>query len=404
MSFSLARLPGESEMKYIYRLGSAKNDGLIDMTWEDLAEIMNRELRDDPSEYYSESAYRKKYALMRQTREEFADSVETVNADELIELRRELEKEKVKVRNERNEYRRLIREEARKESYVEQFTNAIVSAARQTAYEATNVEDNKGGEYDKCDLLIPLFDLHSGIEVDNHWNKYNTDILKNRLDYYLGRIIEIQKRHNAENAYIVCSELLSGIIHPTLRIENNQDLIDQFLTVTAYISRFLIELNNVFQDVYVYVAPGNHSRINPKKDQDIAHENMDNLVIPFLSAKLQNYSRIHCESNVFDQGIAMFAVRGMNVLSVHGDKDSMDNVVEHMRQLFRVGPDLILTGHRHTNALVTKNNIKIVQSGCMSGSDSFSIDHRLYNYPEQMVCVISDKYNLDCMYDVKFKD
>ena len=40
MSFSISRLPGESEMKYIYRLGNAKADGILDMTWAEIAKAM----------------------------------------------------------------------------------------------------------------------------------------------------------------------------------------------------------------------------------------------------------------------------------------------------------------------------------------------------------------------------
>lgn len=401
MSSSTARLPGESEMRYIYRLGQAKNDGLLDLTWTELADIFNKELRDDPSEYYSESAYRKKFALMKQTREEFSDDTVDASAEELIELRRELEKEKVKVRDERNEYRRLLREEARKENYIERFTNAIVEAGSTVSWLVFDTDEVKRENSD-CDLLIPLFDIHAGIQIDNYWNEYNGDVLRERLDHYCNRIIEIAERHNARDAFVICSELLSGCIHPLLRIENNQDLVDQFLMVTDYIGQFLITLSLHFEHIQVYVAPGNHSRMTPKKDENIEHENFDNLVIPFLQAKLQNYKNITCYTNDVEQGIAMFNVRNTHVCAVHGDKDSLNGVADNMRRMFKFSPDVILTGHRHTNALNTDYDVKIVQSGCFSGSDQYCVDKRLKNKPEQALCVISETEGLDCIYDIKF--
>ena len=401
MSSSTARLPGESELKYIARLGTLKDQGILDMTWTEISEILNRELRDDPSEYYSESAYRKKYALMKQVKEEFEDISYNNSAEELVELRRELEKEKVKLRDERNEYRRLLREEARKESYIEQFTNAIVEAGAKTALEYFGKSDFFTDNCN-CDLLIPLYDLHSGIEVKNFWNEYNTDILNKRLNHYLNRIIEIAKRHGARDAYVVCSELLSGLIHPILRIENNQDLIDQFLTVTDYVCEFLAVLSQYFECVNVYVAPGNHSRITPKKDESLAHENMDNLLIPFLQAKLQNYKNVICHKNDIEQSVAIFPVRNMNVFAIHGDKDSFSVAADNMRRMFGIKPNIILTGHRHTNALMTDYDTKVVQSGCLSGSDQYCIEKRLNNRPEQAVCVISETEGLDCIYDIKF--
>lgn len=257
-------------------------------------------------------------------------------------------------------------------------------------------------ENSDCDLLIPLFDIHAGIQIDNYWNVYNGDVLAERLAHYLNRIVEIAVRHNAKDAFVVMSELLSGLIHPLLRLENNQDLVDQFLMVTDYIGQFLMELSAHFENVQVYVAPGNHSRMTPKKDENIEHENFDNLVIPFLQAKLQNYKNITCYTNNVEQGIAMFNVRDTRVCAVHGDKDSLNSVADNMRRMFKFLPDVILTGHRHTNALKTDYDVKIVQSGCLSGSDQYCVDKRLKNRPEQALCVISETEGLDCIYDIKF--
>ena len=93
-SINLTKGPDESALGYINRLGGYKDAGLIDMTWEELAEIFNRNLRQEDAGY-NESTYRKKYALLKQFREESEFGVNNnCDADELKELRRELEKEK----------------------------------------------------------------------------------------------------------------------------------------------------------------------------------------------------------------------------------------------------------------------------------------------------------------------
>lgn len=399
---NLNRNVGESESEYIRRIGEMKDAGVIGFTWGELADIFNRNLREDGVEY-GESAYRKKYASIKKYNDEFGYRNIRDEIEQLKELKRELEKEKVKIRDERNEYRRIIREEARKESYKENFINAVIEAINNNPiefYDCINYcEEEANGD---ADLIIPITDVHAGLEVDNFWNKYNDEILKKRIQDYIEKIFEIQKRHNCSNAYVVCSELLSGIIHPTLRIENNKDLIDQFLTATNYLCSFLIALSYKFNNVNLYVAPGNHSRINPKKEQDLAHENMDNLIIPFVSAKLQNYKNIHCFDNIVEQGFAMFSVRNHNVVVVHGDKDSPQNIADHLRGMYNdIKFDICIMGHRHTNAMVTDNDMKIVQSGCFSGTDSYAVDIRKHNRPEQTICVVTEKCGLDCVYDVK---
>lgn len=312
---------------------------------------------------------------------------------------RELEKEKVKLRDERNEYNKLIRQEARKESYMEQIVHAIYDAADKSKLDYDYVVPDITSD---SSIIISLTDLHAGIEIHNTWNEYNGDILRNRMNHYLDRIIEIQKRHDASDAYVVISEALSGLIHPNLRIQNNQDLIEQFLMAVNYMADFLVVLGEHFTHVNVYVAPGNHSRISPKKEESLTHENMDNLIIPFLSAKLQNFDNIHFFENEIEQSMALFSVRGLNVCAVHGDKDSFSNVASTISKFLKVRVDICLLGHRHTNAMKTDGDIKVIQSGCLSGSDEYALNARYRNRPEQAVCVISDIDGLDCIYDVKF--
>lgn len=396
----LSRRDGESELSYLYRLGMSKDAGILDLTWGEVAEAINKEFR-DPGQEYGESTYRKKFANIRQFKEEFGDELINPDEKELIELRRELEKEKVKVRDERNEYKRLIREEARKESYQEQFIRSIENAAKKYSLEYDKYADNKvcsSGAY----MIVPLFDLHTGIEINNSWNTFNEDVLKYRLDHYLDRIFEIQKRHLCSDVYVVCSELISGLIHQNLRLQNNQDVIDQFLMVMDYICEFLEHLSYRFAHVNVYVAPGNHSRINPKKDQDLAHENFDNLVIPFLRAKMQNFDNIHCFENDIEQSMAVFPVFNINVCAVHGDRDSFENVADRINKFLRTRIDLIICGHKHTNQMRTDGDVKVVQSGCISGSDEYALNNRMRNRPEQSVCIITEQEGLDCIYDIKF--
>lgn len=399
METSLSRLPDESEMRYIYRIGSLKEQGIIDMTWMELADKFNSELRDDDEEW-TESTYRKKYSLMKQFHEEFG-ICGSADADDLKELRRELEKERIKFRDERNAYNKLIRQEARKESYLDQFIRCIKDTVDP---KPLIVQSEEKRHYNStCDMVINLNDIHYGIEIDNCWNRYDEDILRKRLNHYLDRIIEVQDRHGCKDAYVVIGEIVNGIIHNSLRIQSNQDLIEQFITVIHHIADFLIFLSYKFEEVHVYVAPGNHSRINPKKEDGLDKENIDNLIIPFLEAKLQNYEKIKCHINEMDNSVAVFTVRNKMCAAVHGDKDNIDNVVENLWKLTGISFDIIFTGHKHTNKFVTYHDCKVVQSGCLVGTDEYAINNRLRNKPEQAVCIISDTEGLDCIYDIKFQ-
>ena len=400
----LHRLENENEEQFTFRLGQAKDSGNLDMSWEEIANVINKEFRDDESEYRSEAAYRKPY---QQAKRYFEANVFGTYKDEdsyfkELQLQKQsLEKEKVKTRRERNELRRIIREESDKESYMEQFIRNM----QEYISDPLEYEENarfKGILKTDNDLIVSFSDVHAGIFINNYFNTFNEDVLKDRMNQYLDKIFEVQLRHGSQDCYLILSELLSGIIHPTLRIENNQDLMQQFLTVTDYLSQFISSLSYRFNKVHVFMCMGNHSRISPKKEESLTGENMDVLAIPFLSAKLQNFKNIEWHENTIEKSIAMFSVRGLTVMSSHGDKDSPDSVVQKYTMMFNIKPDLVYLFHRHTNAMQTVYDTKVIQSGCVSGGgDEYCFSKRLKNRAEQTISVVSEK-GLDCLYDVKF--
>lgn len=401
---NLHRLEDEKEEQYIWRLGQAKDSGNLDKSWDEIADLINKEFRADESEYRSEAAYRKPYQQAKRYFESHVfDSYKHEDSyfKELQLQKQELEKEKVKTRDERNELRRVIREEARKESYKEQVLRCI------SKYQCSPLLYDETKQFTGIlktdnDLIISCTDIHAGIEINNFFNSYDENVLKDRFNQYLDKIFEVQLRHGSENAFVVLSELVSGIIHNELRIENNQNLIEQFLTVTNYIAEFLSELSYHFNTVNVYICPGNHSRISPKKEESLKGENIDHLALPFLEAKLQNFKNIVFNINKIEESIALFQVRNQIIMASHGDKDNPSNVVQKFTLLFGMRPNIVYLGHRHTNGLLTVYDVKVIQSGAMSGSDNYCMDKRIRNKPEQTISVVT-KDGLDCLYDVKFE-
>lgn len=395
----LKKQENENDEQFIWRICQYKDSGLLDAGWDEVADILNKELglEDSP---LTEATFRKPYQQAKRFYDAgvFNADAEDTYLSELRFQKQELEKEKVKVRDERNELRRVLREEARKESYVDLIKRTISeSVIEPLDYQPNNVTADGNN-----DLIVTLFDVHAGMNVDNYFNTFNDGVLRERMHKYLDKIIEIQNRHQSENVCVIMSELLSGYIHPTIRIENNQNLIEQFVSVCEYISGFLAKLSKHFITVNVFMAPGNHSRLMPNKDQSLRNENMDLLALPYLRAKLQNIDNVLIHDNDVDCMIAMFRVRNQTIFAVHGDKTSMNNVADKLTAFIGFRPNLIYMGHMHTNAMTTFHDTKCIQAGSlMGGGDEYCLDHMLKNKPEQIVSVITDD-GLECNYDVKF--
>lgn len=319
------------------------------------------------------------------------ESEDNSDNTELIKMR----KEKIKLSDARVEYNRLIRQEARKESYADMVKRIICENV-----EPINIPIHYTLFNSSTDLLCHLTDVHCGIEIHNWKNDFDEDILKKRIEKFTSDILDIRGMHQSENCYLVIGEILSGIIHNNLRLQNNMDLMEQFKYVSELISAMLIRLANHFNHIYVYTTPGNHSRISPKKEEALDGENMDILLPFYLKARMQNVKNITICDNTIEPEIAMFNIRGNNVFAAHGHKDSPSNVVQNFTMMFNIKPDIVLLGHRHTNAMETVYDTKVIQSGCVSGSDAYAMSIRKTNKPEQTVSVIGDN-GLICLYDIQ---
>ena len=391
---SLSRNSGENEEQYLWRLGQAKDSGLINLDWKEIAEIMNYEFREDESEYRSESAYRKLYqcALKLFNAGVFNKyTSEDERIKELLEAKHALQMEKQKVSDERTELNRALREQARKESYI-----GMVAKQLQNVEPLKFEYKEKNYRSTDNDLLCHITDLHAGIEIDHWYNKFDMSILRERLWKYLDQLFEIQKRHDSQNCYVVIGEILSGLIHPELRIENNENIVEQFIYVSSMLSEFPL-----LKAALLY-SPSCNRAASPFCSQAAACCCFRRkLSKTYLSQHPpENYQNISIEDNKKDCDVAIFDVRGSHVFSVHGDKDEPSNVVQRFTMIFGVKPDIVLMGHRHTNALTTVYDAKVIQSGCVSGSDNYCLDRRLKNRPEQTITVVGDE-GLICIYDVK---
>lgn len=359
--------------------------------WQDIADFR--------SDYNGESEHRDTIRKGSKLLYEYLDagwvheptSMSISESDEIIRLK----KERQKLSDARVEYNRQIRQEARKESYSEMIKRIICENVEPTDLKVQYHTFNSN-----TDLLVHLTDIHTGIEINNWNNIFNQDILKERIEKFTSEILKIRDLHKSENCYLVIGEILSGIIHNNLRLQNNMDLMTQFKYVSELISAMLIKIANHFDHIYVYVTPGNHSRISPKKEDSLDGENMDVLLPFYLKAKLQNINNIDiCENNI-DPEIAMFNIRGNNVFASHGHKDNPASVVQNFTMMFGIKPDIVLLGHRHLNGLTTVYNTKVIESGCCSGTDQYAMSIRKTNRPEQTVSVVGQD-GLVCLYDIQ---
>lgn len=389
----------ESELQYIWRLCNAKDSGILDMNWEELTEILNKNLREDETEYYGSSAYRKKYQQAKLFYEEvFSKMKPSSYTDEMILYKRDLEKAKIQFRDERNEWNKQNRIAARVEQKLDYLEGQLLQLGKKEYPNHKNVEINSDN-----DILVLLSDLHIGQTFESAWGEYNSDIAQERMDVLFEEILKIQKRHKSENINVAISgDLISGNIHSTIAISNRENVIEQVKIAADIITNFCYRLSENFNNVKVINVVGNHSRIT-RKDEAIHDERLDDLIGWIINKSLSNVENIVFDDNAnIDSGIATFNIRDKEYVSVHGDYDKFSKSgVSNLCMMLGYIPYAILFGHLHTCAVDENNGVKMIRSGSFAGSGcDYTIEKRLSGRPSQMVCVCNDK-GIEAYYTVE---
>lgn len=370
-----------------------RSDPDDEIEWADVVAFMNEQTGGT----YTRDFVRKSWPLLSMYIDEGWVRPPVSGGTTFDEQRLEAEKARIKLRDERNELNRVKRDLARKDAIVELWKQAIIDTVTPLDGYVCPKEFEDSGR----DIIVHLTDLHGGIVINNFANRYNDQILLDRLNVYKNRIFDIANTNNVRNCYVLLGgDLISGVIHTPLRIESNLNVIEQIKFVSMAITAFIQALSPRFKEVYVYSVSGNHSRVFPNKKENGKGEHLDALIPFYVNIALSSYDNVEVIEDNVEESVVQFRVRGNLVYGVHGDKDSVENVVQRLTLFFKEKPDIVLIGHRHTNGMRTVYDTKVIESGCVSGADNYCMDQRLQNRPEQMVVVV-DQSGVQCLYDVK---
>lgn len=390
----LERMPGESALQHHKRLieGKLVDKTLADYDYAELAPYVYGQ------DYSADVARRMMYGsektlqLLDQS-ERHSDVGDLMTELELKKI--ELQKERQRFFDQRTEFNRMVREQAREEELREILERAITNGnLPRLDYEPF---DEEPGE---TDLICSLSDIHFGAAHDNYWGKYDSDICKQMFVKYIREISKIAARHDSKNCYVTANgDLISGGCHLSIRLTNRENIIEQVTGVSELIAEFLCELSQIFDNVYFSSVAGNHSRID-KKDDALISERLDDLVEWFLGARMEGVLNVHIgHSEKIDPTMCMIEVRGKNILTVHGDFEPSIGNVTNLQAMVGRPIYAVMMGHRHHNATDVVQGIRIVQSGSFLGTDDYCISRRLCGKPCQIVTVVDDK-GFVCNYDV----
>lgn len=383
----LKRQPNETLEQYLWRVGTAKDNGQVDLTWPELAEVINPQFFDDEDDYIDVSAFRKRYSTAKRFYEDvFSKMDKNCSEERHAEMLSELRQARQKLSDERTSMNRIDRNASRIQADLEHLEEVIKSTAYRPLALGTHYDSEK-------DMIVCLSDIHYGLEAFNSFGSYNSDIARSRMAEYLDNVIDILKRHQCRNVYLIClGDLLSGATHPTVRLENRENVIEQIQGVSELIANFIYMISQYAENVIIKSVAGNHSRIMPNKEDVLRDERLDDLIPWYLKAKLSNLPNVKFEDHDnYDPTLAAFNIRGKEYCAVHGDVDSFsESGISKLVMMIGYKPEAVFFGHLHHNSMDTISDIKLIRSGCFSGCcDNYTISKRISGSPSQMVAIVS---------------
>lgn len=386
----------ESEDAYLIRLGDLKKSKQINLTWDEFADIMNSFQK---SKTHDESYYRKKYYRLIESLSEDKDTEEEEEEnnntnDNIKQLFKEIEKERIRTRDERNSLNRIVRSQAREEAILELFKEEI------SKYKNIKpVISNQNNRNQEASIYVMLSDIHYGLSFHSIGGIYNSDIAKQRIYHYAAAIKSIGK--HCKDCYVsLMGDMISGVIHNTIRLENKETIIEQVVGVSELIANFLLDLSFYFEHVYINSVDGNHSRIDQSMEDALRGEKLDSLIPWYCKAKLQDIDNIKFIDNKIDTTIGSFIIYDKLYVSVHGDMEKdLKTSAQNIEKSIGKHIDYMLAAHTHVPS-IRQEDTTYIHNGCVCGSgDDYTMKKRLFG-PASQVCMICTKNGIESIHPV----
>lgn len=367
-------------------LGNTKQE--MNRSWQEVADCLN----DRYDLCNTKDFYRKRYSKLVSREEK-----ELYDSNDISDMLLKLKKERVKISDERIQNNAYVRQLARNETIKEIAFGIAEKIGTEKILSISNREVS--GENS---AILQLSDWHYGIECNNYWNVYNPEVCKKRIEILSSETIRYCRKNNVKNLYVLnLSDLISGRIHTTIRLQNRYDVLTQII----HVSEILSEMLNVFSEyfnVFYYDCSDNHSRIEPNKSESMDEEQLTRITHWYLKKRFEADKNVKICENTYGNDIITLDVDGHSIGAVHGDKDNPADVVEKLSLMTGKSFELILIGHLHHFGADEIDSCVVLQNGSLMGTDYYAVRLRKRAVPSQNIVLINKECVANDIHRVTF--
>ena len=401
----LGRREGETPLQHHRRLVYGK---LVDKTLED-ADYTELAIHLYGRSYASDVARRMIYGSRKTLELVDEQMIEGISGDavysDVMKEMAALRKEKQQYYDQRREFNKLLSTDSRREHMYESLERAAdeLNESIGLLYDRDmNVRYDCQGDPSGNEAVLVLSDWHYGLVADNVFNKYDTEICKERVKTVFKKALARVLLYNCDRLHIVVlGDMIHGAIHTSARVASEELVCDQIMQVAEILAQSIEHISQFVPMVDISMTYGNHARTVQNKDDSIHRDNMERVILWWLRQRLASHKNIVVNEESENEYL-FIDVCGHMICASHGDLDSVSQSPRLLGTLFskKYGMDVeyILLGDKHHHESFEELGITSMICGSLCGADDYANKKRLFSRPEQLLLIVNEENGVDAEY------
>lgn len=354
---------------------SNKLNGLNDMDWSEIVDKYKLGIHYDTLRKASTTIFGGAFVS-----EYIKETESTVNATNgylaaLQMEKHEIQKEKQKLSDEKREYNRWLRTEARDELILQKIAEEV---ARLPELPLPQPLDTMFAR-DKAGILC-FADTHYGTEFcikglhGETINEYSPEIFEERMEELLYQTISKARRDELTDIYVFSlGDEIDGILRASQLMKLRYGVVESTVRYADYICRWLARLTQDFR-VHFCMAYGNHTelRMIGQPKGTFEDDNMSKVIKEFISVRMEGNPNFEMITN--PSGLIYDNIMGFNVLGIHGEVKNLATAIQSFSNTYNTQIDVLVGGHMHHYRAETVGvNRDIISVPSIIGVDGYAL-------------------------------
>lgn len=350
-----------------------KVNGDIDLDWAEIVEKYNLGLHRDTLRKASQTIFGGAFVSEYLNRKAANDGTKAY----LLQLKLEteqLKRERQKLRDEKLEYNRWLREHSRDELIGEKICDAISAIEPLTLPEPIEKVENERS------YILCFSDTHYGAAFTVKGlcgeiiNEYSPEVFERRMADLLIQVLDVIYEKNLTNIKIFSlGDELDGILRVSQLQKLRYGIVESTIKYAEFICNWLNELSK-YVSIDFYSVQGNHTelRLISQPKGTFTDENMSFVINEFIEKRLENNPNFEFHKN--ESGLIYDNILGYNILGIHGEVKNMESALQKLTNTYGIMIDVLVGGHKHHfRAESVGRNREVISVPSVMGIDDYAM-------------------------------